>query len=208
MASDARACLLLALALSLAGCAHLPFRGRAVPECPGQLVPTWKIEGDLLLRQRVRVEAGERRVVLRLITQKREGELLLVGIDPLGAKLFTLRQRGSEVEVDALPAAVLEVEPVTLLRELHRMRFLAVPDGRRLSPPVFVRQGTEISERWQEGVLRERRFRRLDGRPEGVVTLRFASPAPEEEGLARVTIDNGWCGYRAEFVTLVEEPGR
>jgi hypothetical protein len=195
------------LLLSLAGCAHLPGWGRAVPTCPGQLVPTSQIRGDLLLRQRVRIEAGDTHVVLRLITQKRGDELLLLGIDPLGAKLFTLRQRGSEVEVEALPARVLAVEPITLLRELHRMRFLSVPTPPAGAPFVIVRQGTEISERWQEASLRERRFRRLDEQPAGVVTIRFEAPGPGEEGLERISIDNGWCGYRAEIVTLVEQPG-
>ena len=193
------------LLLSLAGCAHFPGWRRAVPACPGQLVSTSQIPGDLLLRQRVRIEAGGASVVLRLITQKRGDELLLLGIDPLGAKLFTLRQRGSEIEVEALPAQVLAVEPITLLRDLHRTRFLSVPKPPAGAPFVIVRQGTEISERWEGGSLRERRFRRLDGQPEGVVTIRFEAPGPEDEGLERITIDNGWCGYRAEFVTLVEE---
>ena len=85
------------------------------------------------------------------------------------------------------------------------MRYLAAPVQRTDAPFVFVRDGTEISERWEGDALRERAFRRLDGRPEGVVTLRFDTPSPQEEGLERVSIDNGWCGYRMEVVTLVEE---
>ncbi len=198
MASGAARWLVGLLLLLLAGCAHFPDRGRAVPACPGQLVSTAEISGEFLLRQRVKVDARDRRILLRLITQKRGEELLLLGFDPLGAKLFTLRQLGSEVEVDALPAAVLEVEPITLLRDLHRMRFLS-------APVAYVRQGTEIRERWEGSTLRERRFRRVDGRPEGVVTVRFEILGPDEEGLERVSIDNGWCGYRVEIVTLVEE---
>jgi hypothetical protein len=195
------------LAVALAGCAHLPGRSRAIGECPGQLVSSYELTGERLVRQRVRLEAGERTVLLRLITQQRGGELLLIGIDPLGAKLFTLRQDGTDLEVDALPAQVLEVEPVTLLRELHRILFLGVPERVAGEPAVYVRQGTEISERWQAGALRERRFRRLDGRPPGAVTLRFERPAEGEEGLQRVEVDNPWCGYRARFLTLVDEPG-
>jgi hypothetical protein len=200
--------LLLPLLLALAGCVHLSGRSRAVPACPGQLVPSADLGGELLLRQRVELEAGERRFVLRMITQVSHGELLLIGIDPLGVKLFTLRQRGSEVEVDALPAPVLEVEPITLLREVHRMRFLSARAHGAEDPLVFVRQGTEISERWEGGTLRARRLRRLDGDPQGVVTLLFETPGPGEEGLERVSIDNGWCGYRVEIVTLVEEQSR
>jgi hypothetical protein len=193
------------LLLLLAGCLHPLRPGRHVPSCPGALVSTEAMPGDFLLRQRVRVEAGERRFALRLVTQKRGGELIQVGIDPLGAKLFTLHQRGTRVGVEALPPPVLEVEPTNLLRELHRIRFLGVespaPDGVSRT----VRNGTEIRETWERGVLRERRFRRVAGPPEGSVELRFETPGPGEEGLQRVSIANGWCGYRVEVVTLVEE---
>jgi hypothetical protein len=195
-----------ALVLWLAGCVHLPWGRRHVPVCPGQLVSTDAMAGDFLLRQRVRVEAGGRSFALRLVTQKRGGALLQVGFDPLGAKLFTLHQRGTQVEVDALPAPVLEVEPANLLRDLHRVRFLAIDDP---APDGFsrtVRDGTEIRETWERGTLRERRFRRVEGRPEGSVELRFETPGPTQEGVQRVSIVNGWCGYRVEVVTLVEEP--
>jgi hypothetical protein len=162
--------------------------------------------GDFLLRQRVRVEAKGRSVALRLVTQKRGGELLQVGIDPLGAKLFTLRQRGTQVEVDALPAPVLEVAPANFLRDLHRIRFLSVDEPAPDGVSRTVRDGTEIRETWERGALRERRFRRLAGRPEGSVELRFETPGPTQEGIQRVSIVNGWCGYRVEVVTLVEEP--
>jgi hypothetical protein len=194
------------LLLWLAGCAHGPWARRRVPACAGQLVSTDVMDGDFLLRQRVRVEAGGRSFALRLVTQKRGGELLQVGIDPLGAKLFTLRQRGTQVEVDALPAPVLEVEPANFLRDLHRIRFLTIDDPPADGSSSTVRDGTEIRETWERGTLRERRFRRVAGRPDGAVVLRFETPGPTREGIHRVSIANGWCGYRVEVVTLVEEP--
>ena len=194
------------LVLWLVGCVHLPWGRRHVPACAGQLVSTDAMAGDFLLRQRVQVEAGGRSFALRLVTQKRGGELLQVGIDPLGAKLFTLRQRGTQVEVDALPAPVLEVEPANLLRDLHRIRFLTLDEPATDGSSRAIRDGTEIRETWERGTLRERRFRRVAGRPEGSVELRFETPGPTQEGIQRVSIVNGWCGYRVEVVTLVEEP--
>ena len=61
---------------------------------------------------------------------------------------------------------------------------------------------TRITERWDGGVLRRRSFERVSGRPSGEVVLDFA-PAPAE-GLAETRIQNGWCGYAATLVTLVE----
>jgi uncharacterized protein DUF3261 len=185
-----------------AGCALLG-RGRAVPECPGELVASEAIAGEFLLRQRWSVSRGDETFSLEVVAQKRGDELVLVGLHPLGAKLFTLRQRGLETRVEAAPAPALEVPPLDLLRDLHRARFLAVAGAGADGRFAERRGDIEISE-WREGGrLRERRFRRLaDDR---LVTLRFDAPAPDAGRAARLEIDNAWCGYRAEVTTLSEQ---
>ena len=187
------------------GCSHLPGWQRDVPACPGQLISTDQMGDDFLLIQRARVEWGEERVVLRLITEKRGDEFVQVGIDPLGAKLFTVRQHGTELDVEAMPAPVLRVAPVNFIRDLHRTRFLRASN--QPIHPFAQREldGTIIKDIWKQDRLVERRFQRLENGPEGVVSLRFETPPPGGEGIARVVLDNAWCDYRAEVVTLVEE---
>lgn len=195
--------LLLASALLGAGCLHLPGRARAIPDCPGEWVSTQAIAGDFLLRQRLIVTRGDGVFALQLVAQKRGDELLLLGLHPFGAKLFTLRQRGLETSVDAVPAPALEVPPLNVLRDLHRARFLGLASAGADGSFEERRDGTEIRELHEGGRLLRRSFQRLDADPPGVVELRFASePA---EGGDRVTIENGWCGYRAELTTLAEE---
>lgn len=121
MSSRRIACALLAL--SLTACQHGPLRARRVRACPGEIASTASLSGDFLLRQSVRVESGGETWSLQLVSQLRAGELLLIGFDPLGVELFTLRQRELAVEVDALPPPVLEIPPRNLLRDLHRIRF-------------------------------------------------------------------------------------
>ena len=119
--------MVLALAASLPGCARLglafyralPDRGR---ECPGPLVPTEEMGGDFLLEQNVRVQGEGLDWALTLVSQKRGSRLVVVGLDPFGAKLFTLTQQGSEVTVER-PAGRLPLPPVNLLRDLQRARF-------------------------------------------------------------------------------------
>jgi hypothetical protein len=116
-----------ALAAPLPGCATLglalnralPDRGR---ECPGPLVPPEEVPGDFILRQNVRVEGEDLDWALTLVSQKRGPTLVLVGLDPFGAKLFTLTQRASEVMVER-PSGRLPLPPVNLLRDLQRTRF-------------------------------------------------------------------------------------
>jgi uncharacterized protein DUF3261 len=195
--------LLLASALLGAGCLHLPGRPRAIPDCPGEWVSTQAIAGDFLLRQRLIVTRGDGVFALHLVAQKRGDELLLLGLHPFGAKLFTLRQRGLETSVDAVPAPALEVPPLNVLRDLHRARFLGLASAGADGSFEEQRDGTEIRELHEGGRLLRRSFQRLDADPPGVVELRFES-APAEGG-DRVTIENGWCGYRAELTTLAEE---
>jgi hypothetical protein len=199
------AALLLGGSAAWTGCLHLPGRARAIPECPGDWISTQAIAGDFLLRQRLLVTRGERVFALHLVAQKRGDELLLLGLHPFGAKLFTLRQRGLETSVEALPAPVLEVPPLNVLRDFHRARFLGL--GSAGADGIFEeRRGDNVVREGHEaGRLRWRSFRRLAGDPAGLVELRFDAPSAEAEGSDRVTIENGWCGYRAELTTLSEE---
>src|SRR5271166_5707214 len=122
LAAPFSGCATLGLALSRA----LPDRGR---ECPGPLVPPEEVPGDFILRQNVRVEGEDLEWALTLVSQKRGPTLVLVGLDPFGAKLFTLTQRGTEVTVER-PRGRLPLPPVNLLRDLQRARF-----GRPGTPP-------------------------------------------------------------------------
>jgi len=133
MARRALRAWLLAPALLGAGCLHLPGRARAVPECPGEPVSSDALGGDFLVRQRLRVVHEDRTFALDLVAQKRGGELLLLGFHPLGAKLFTLRQRGLETRVDALPAPALEVPPANALRDFRSARALDHRVGSRVT---------------------------------------------------------------------------
>jgi len=192
---------LLALALIVAGCRHWPPRARAVRECPGELVSTDAIAGEFLLRQRVRIAAGERVQSLQLVAQKRGGELLLLGIDPFGVELFTLHQRGVQTRLEALPPPLLEVPPQNLLRDLHRIRFLGIPEAHGDGAVRARRGDTEIEEIWQAGRLRRRSFRGVGADPQSAVVLVFAAA----EAGGAVEIRNPACGYVAEFATLAEQ---
>jgi hypothetical protein len=84
---------------------------------------TDEIHGDFVLRQRVRVVAEGVDFPFQLVVQKKDRELVLIGLSPLGAKLFTAVQSGRDARVDALPGAVLPIPPRNVLRDLHRFRF-------------------------------------------------------------------------------------
>jgi len=114
----------------LLGCASLGLDlARGLPdqrrECPGALVATQQIEGEFLLRQRVRVQGEGLDWRLALVVQKRGDTLILIGLDAFGAKEFVLTQTGSDVVVER-PRGRLPLPPINLLRDLHRVRFSPV----------------------------------------------------------------------------------
>ena len=190
--------MLLPLALFASGCWHMPLRARKIRECPGALVSTREMTGEFLLRQHVRVESGGEGFAMQLVVQKRGDELVLVGLNPIGAVLFTLRQRGTQIELDSLPPPMLEIPPANLLRDFHRIRTLRVVDPAADGATTSHFGELEIREVREGGVLRRREFRPVDGLASDGVQLRF------EPG--RVSIANRACDYRAEVVTLSEEP--
>ena len=185
------------LALGLVSCVTLAgLRGRAVTSCPGTLVSTREIPGEFLLRERVRITVGDQVIAFQQVVQKRGDELLLIGLHPLGAKLFSVVQRGVDTTIEAAPAPVLEVPPENLLADLHRRRFRVLtgagPEGEFRGSDA----GGGIVEVWDAGALGERRFRPAGGAP---VRVRFDS---DDDGRSRAVVENPECGYRAEFVAL------
>jgi hypothetical protein len=184
-------------------CAHLPGAPRALRECPGTLRSTDEIGGDFRLQQRVRIRSGEPEIALRLVTEKRGRRLVVVGFNAFGAVVFQSVQTGGELTLDALPAPALEVPPVNVLRDLHRVRFLAAdapPDANGTYQAVW--DGVRITEIWRGAELEERRFERVtEGPPEAVVVRYAIGP----DGAPSATIDNPGCGYTATFVTIEEE---
>ena len=176
----------------------MPFQARKIRECPGAVVSTHELTGEFLLRQHVRIESGGARFTMQLVVQKRGDELVLVGLNAIGAVLFTLRQQGIQTELDSLPPPMLEIPPANLLRDFHRIHAFQVPDSAADGATTAQVGDLEIREFWKGGVLRFREIRPLGAPASDAVQLRFE---PQ-----RVSIANGACDYRAEIFTLSEEP--
>jgi Protein of unknown function (DUF3261) len=121
-----------------ASCSGLPFAPRAISDCPAEIRSTDDIPGDFAMREWVTVRAEDVDFPFELIVQKKGRELVLVGLSPMGAKLFSVVQLGIETDVDALPGAVLPIPPLNVLRDLQRFR-LAQPSAPtpELEPAVF-----------------------------------------------------------------------
>ena len=149
-----RIVLLMLSAALLTGCRTTSFWPRAIPECPGALRPPAEIPGDVRLELSMRVRAESVDTALRLALEKRGDEITLIGLNALGAVVFSAIQTGAGVEIDALPAAVLEVPPKNVLRDLHRAFFIGIAPPPRDGEYREVRGDTRITERRHQGWYR------------------------------------------------------
>lgn len=108
------------LALALAGCASWPGLPPRLAECPGPIPDTRALPpGDWLVRERVRIVGGDVDLGLEVVAEKRGQRLAVVAFHALGAKAFSLVQRGERVEAESHLGRALAVPPRNVLRDLH-----------------------------------------------------------------------------------------
>lgn len=196
---------LFALVAACAAPRTTSVRGEA--EYPGELRPGAALGAQVLWRQTVRARWPEGEESFDAAVQVLGDEFLVLGLSPAGQVGFVLRYREGVVEVENHSGRDLVIPARSVLLDVQRALFPwiegpAPSDGQR----VAERFGERIEERYAEGLLRERRFERLDGVPAGAVVVRYEWPADGPSRLAppRLELENGWFGYTL-LVTTHEE---
>ena len=119
-----RAAALLAAASVAAACSTFGLYALPrLPDCPGPIPSTDALPaGDRVWRDRVRYRGGEVDAGFSLVAQKRGAELVLVGLNAFGARVFSVSQERERIEADARLGRALEVPPETVLRDWHAAR--------------------------------------------------------------------------------------
>lgn len=178
------------------------------PEYPGALAPPASLRSpDALgeafaLEQRVRAEYPTGAQEFRAVLQRRGDSLVLVGFGPHGGRGFVLQQTGREVTLESHLPEALPFPPEFMLHDIQRVWFRGLdgplPDGTHRE----ARDGEAIVERWEDGRLMERTFRRLDGDPEGELHATYEGGLGGDAPPVRVVFENGWFGYRLVLTTL------
>jgi hypothetical protein len=173
---------------------------------PGVLVPTDRIEGAFMARQKVVARHAGRTSSFEAVLQYHDGTLTLVGLTPFGTRAYVLQQRGTEVVFDVSAPQTLEAMPFPpryVLLDIHRTFFMEIP-GAPLSDGEHrtEREGELITERWESGRLRERSFRRLSGPPEGEIRVLYGAGMVAGEIPRTIEFRNGWYGYHLTIETV------
>lgn len=176
----------------------------AVP--PAELLPPSAVPFDFQWRQRVTAHWPTGKQSFDAVLQKRDGELILVGLSPMGQPGFVLRLREhGALEVDNHTGRDLPFEPGYVIADVQRVFFPWLP----MAAAAYSgeRQGqhgdSTIFERYEAGRLVERRFERHT--PAGLerVNIAYLSPAVEgKDAPLRVQLENSLLGYSLAIDTL------
>ena len=164
--------------------------------------------GDFVTRQVISGAYGRKDFRFEAVLQKRQGEITVVGLTPMGTRAFVLRQRGLDVTFEQSFPGRSPFPARYILNDIHRAFFWHAwqafgtadppPDGER----QMAWQGENVAERWRQGRLIERRFeRKHDGFCSELVVRydggwRGCEEPPQNE------LDNAWFGYRLRIESV------
>ncbi|HET8932373.1 MAG TPA: DUF3261 domain-containing protein [Polyangiales bacterium] len=169
---------LMGLLLSAAACASAapvpPQRAAAIP--PPQLRAPSALRFDFQWRQRVTAHWPTGVQSFEAVLQKRGGELMLVGLSPLGLPGFVFRlNEARELSVENRTGQGLPFEPAYVVADVQRVFFPwlgAVAPGFS-GDRAGELAGTQVSEHYRAGQLEERTFTRSTPAGSERVEIRF-----------------------------------
>jgi hypothetical protein len=148
-------------------------------------------------QQRVSATHGTKHGSFDAVVQKKQRELLVLGLTPMNTRGFSLRQQGSDIEYTQFVPFELPFAPASVLYDIHRAFFYnlleAFPNsGTRHS--TF--EGEQLTDEFSEGRLIARRFANVSGSTQDL-TIAY-SPVGYARGVPPeiTTIDNRAYGYR------------
>ncbi len=169
---------------------------------PWTLRPPSALGSDFLWQQRLTARFGEHENSLKVAVQKQGDHLVLIGLTPFGSKAFVLDQQGEAVVFTPFVDRKMPFPPRFMLIDVQRCY---LPLGDAAKHPTdgeeqFHLDGEEVTQVFANGHLIERRFRRLDGQPAGIIRIIYRNWTA---GVAKqVTLDNRWFGYSLAIATL------
>lgn len=198
---------LLVLALIvLTACAGTP-RKLALTEAdyPGALVDSQELPDGLFVRQRIEASFRDRKDSFSAVLQVEGGVLSLLALTPYGTRAFLIEQRGQLISYTAYADRELPFPARFIVLDVHRAMFAGLGGGAAVDGVrVIERNGERVSESWRGGELYERRFERLDGKPEGTIRVSYPDGVAPHEVAERFTLDNGWFGYQLKVERIAD----
>jgi len=184
-------------------CAGLP-AWLGGPGCPVVPVSSMDIPASTQLRARMRIGVGDRVLGLEVIARKGPEELVVAGLAPHGTRLFALRQRGRDIEIDGTSSRQMKYLSLWVMDALHRGLWIEPAAGsRREEGASWTWEGEHVVEVRRDGHWR-REFRSTGNATNVAPVAIEYRDEPDVGGESGFEIRNAWCGYEAVIVLLDE----
>lgn len=167
----------------------------------GPLVDSRSLTPGFVWQQEIEASRGPFSHSFPAVVQSTEGELVVLGLTPFRTRAFMIRQIGQSFEYESFVEQSLPLEPSWVLIDVHRVFFDGVP-REALSDGTF-EQSSESERRtdhWQDGRLRTRSYERRSA-PGSFIRIDYGTGYLWGEPPPRLTLDNGWYGYRLTVET-------
>lgn len=172
---------------------------------PPTLMPASAFPFDFQWRQRVTARWPSGTQGFEAVLQKREGQLILVGLSALGLPGFVFRlTETGELHVDNRTGQPLPFEPAYVIADVERVFFPWLP----AAVPHFTghrsgeRAGTRVFERFERGQLRERRLARETAAGTEQIEVHYQQAGAGADAPARAELRNRLLGYELIIETL------
>jgi hypothetical protein len=198
----------LLLAMSLWSCATTAGPAARAPGPaldPGLIRSPDVMPYDFQWRQHVTAIWPSGRRSFDAVVQKRKGELLMIGLSPMGMPGFILHLKPSgAIDVENHTGQELPFRAEYILADVQRVLYPWLPPAPAgLAGELRGEVATvQVTERYLHGALIERTFQRASAAAGGSIKIRYEGLAPGADVAKRVNVDNGWFGYRLEIETL------
>jgi hypothetical protein len=196
--------LALALLLSLTACGGSRPQANAPQGEPAVvLVPSERLAPPFVVQQKLTGRHGERDFSLDVVVQLSRGKLTLMGLTPFGSRAFVLEQVGTNTSLQTFVARELPVRPGYVLADVHRVFFRGLPAPQSDGEHSALDHGERVTERWQGGVLLERRFASSASGKDDVVATFEGAPAPRIA--PRVRLQSRTFGYTLVIDNVMQQ---
>lgn len=199
---------LLLLAACVSARAPAPTAQRAAVPPPPLLAPS-ALSYDFQWRQRVTARWPTGTQSFEAVLQKREGELILVGLSPLGLPGFVFRlNEAGQLSVENRTGQALPFEPAYVVADVQRVFFpwLAAPAPGFSGDRSGAHAGSEVLEHYQAGQLKERALTRPTPAGAERVEVRYSSTPSKAQTLQdaphRAELINRLLGYELVIETV------
>lgn len=178
-----------------AAAAWLAALGCASPQPAVEVPAGGDLGREFFVRQTITASFGDEVRRFETALEARCGELRLVGLTPFGLRLFSAVRTADALDVRTLTRDPLPFPPQHVLRDVERTFFLSQPPEAGSSTRAHTRSGERIVERWEDGVLLERRIHPKTHPDSDPIVIGYAGSVGASEISEHVTLSNPAFGY-------------